>query len=62
MTEDQAWISTHKANAILAMDITDATFREKFRKCLPWRFTPGKHYRWLRAAVEELARTVPQAG
>lgn len=56
-----AWISTGKANRILNAGICDATFRDKFREFIPWKLTPGGQFRWLRAAVEELARAMPQA-
>ena len=62
MKLDQVWISTTKANQILDGGICDRTFREKFRECLPWKLTPGRQLRCLRAAVEELARTMPKTG
>ena len=59
---DQDWISTGKANRLLNAGIGDTTFKEKFRDCIPWRLTPGGHYRWLRAAVEEIANAMPETG
>ena len=59
MTED-AWISTGKANRILDGGICDDTFRDKFKDSLPWKLTPGRHMRWLRSAVEDLAHTMPK--
>jgi hypothetical protein len=55
------WITTAEANAILNTGISDRTFRDGFRDCLPWRPTPGKKMRWLRSAVEELRDAHPKA-
>ena len=60
MTED--WITTTEANAILNTGITDRTFRDSFRDCLPWKPTPGKKMRWLKSAVEQLAHVDAKAG
>ena len=59
---DTNWISTGKANQILDCGIADATFRDKFKDCLPWRKTPGGQFRWLRKAVEEVAKKLPKTG
>ena len=59
MTEE--WITTTAANAILNTGISDRTFRDSFRDCLPWKPTPGGKFRWLKVAVEELAHAGTKA-
>jgi hypothetical protein len=55
------YITTTEANAILNTGISDRTFRDSFRDCLPWKPTPGGKFRWLKSAVEELAHTDAKA-
>jgi hypothetical protein len=54
------WISTGKANQILDSGFNGQTFRTTLRDAIPWKRTPGGHFRWLRSAVEALAASNEQ--
>ena len=59
---DQDWISTGDATRLLNAGIGTKTFRLKFRDCIPWKLTPGGHYRWLRSAIDTLVNHMPATG
>lgn len=59
---DSKWISTGKALKILGFYLSPHTFRTKYLDMFPWVRTPGGHYRWLRASVEEAASMMRPTG
>ena len=56
------YISTGEAIRILGFYLSPHTFRDKYRDLIPWVPTPGGHYRWLKAAVEEAAALMKKTG
>ena len=64
MTEQSLYVSTKEAIEILGGGMCPQTFIRKFADILPaqQRITNQKHWRWLRAAVEEVARCSVKVG